>query len=283
MNKNILINILIFAAGGAVGFFVAKKMLEEEYAALAQEEIDSVKEFYGRTAAREKKEDNEVEKFGNPITRTSLDNNPYEQAKKNYNLAGKSVHNEYADRLEAFRQKYDMERISEMKGEGFTPFEIAKEVGIPVEDIEYIDDAVAEDEPETDAAGKTEEEMDLTKVDRTAPYIISDVEFSLEFDHHDKVSLYYYIVDGVLAEESEEMIDDVSGTVGDDTLKQLRGRNNIVWVRNEPLAIDYEIIAVNKSFSRDILGIDEEDNLTPREKYNRSKQKNRKVDENEEE
>ena len=45
MNKYV-VNIICFAAGAGVGFLVAKKVLENHYAEIAQEEIDSVKETF---------------------------------------------------------------------------------------------------------------------------------------------------------------------------------------------------------------------------------------------
>lgn len=245
MSKSIFVNLVIFTTGLATGFFVGKKYYEEHYAALAQEEIDSVKETFATYTrpvkvvengitdeqyeeCNKKEEVQQIRTNNNPLTRSSLDVNPFEQAKKNYNLVGIDLSN-----------------------------------------------AENEDGPVTDAAGKSETEMDLTKVDRTAPYIINDQEFMEEFDHHDKVSLYYYRVDDVLCDEHEEIIVDVEGTIGYDAQEQL-DIETTVWVRNEPLAIDYEVISLNKSYAELVHGIGTETkNLTPRERRLRSNKKRR--------
>lgn len=52
--------ISIFMAGAAIGSFVTWKYVKDKYAAIAQEEIDSVKETFSRLRA-EKKEDTEKE------------------------------------------------------------------------------------------------------------------------------------------------------------------------------------------------------------------------------
>lgn len=247
--KTVLLKVAIFAVGAATGFIVAKKVYEKYYADLAQEEIDSVKEAFERQDARlrepynkengmfdeeyaEKNEEEKVERTNrNALTRSSLDGNPYEQAKRNYNLAG-------------------------------------------IEHEETDADEEEEEQPVTDAAGKTEEEMDLTQVDRTMPYIIDDQEFTNEFDHHDKISLYYYRGDDVLCDEHEEVINDIEETVGYDALAAL-DMQTTVWVRNEPLCIDYEIISINKAYAEQVYGIGLEPNLSPREAYLRKQKKRR--------
>jgi len=247
--KSALLKVAIFAMGAATGFIVAKKVYEKYYADIAQEEIDSVKEAFERQDARlrelynkenvitdeeysEKNEEEKIERTNrNALTRSSLDGNPYEQAKRNYNLAG---------------VKYEETDVDEEE----------------------------EEQPVTDAAGKTEEEMDLTQVDRTLPYIIDDQEFTNEFDHHDKISLYYYREDDVLCDEHEEVINDIEETVGYDALALL-DMQTTVWVRNEPLCIDYEIISINKSYAELVHGIGLEPNLSPREAYLRKQKKRR--------
>ena len=57
MNKSTLSNIVIFAVGAAIGSAVTWKLLKTKYEQIAQEEINSVKEEYGRL--REEKEEEE--------------------------------------------------------------------------------------------------------------------------------------------------------------------------------------------------------------------------------
>lgn len=255
--KSSLVKVAIFTLGGIVGFFVAKKVYEEYYAAIAQEEIDSVKETFEshwkpdrlakpsngmsdeEYAERDKNNDEQKERTNrNSLTRSSLDDNPNERAKRNYNLA--SVKHEEPDANDEEEEERD--------------------------------------EPVTDAAGKTEQEMDLTQVDRTLPYIIDDREFTEEFEHHDKVSLYYYRVDDVLCDEHEEVINDIEEKVGYDAIAQL-DMQTTVWVRNEPLCIDYEIISIHKSFAESVHGIGLEPNLSPRERYLRNEKRRERREE----
>lgn len=57
--KDTLSSIIIFAAGASVGAVVTWKFLKTKYEQIAQEEIDSVKEYY--RAGREPEAENEVE------------------------------------------------------------------------------------------------------------------------------------------------------------------------------------------------------------------------------
>ena len=61
MNKSTLSNIVIFAIGAAIGSAVTWKLLKTKYEQIAQEEIDSVKEEYGRL--REEKEEEEEDRM----------------------------------------------------------------------------------------------------------------------------------------------------------------------------------------------------------------------------
>jgi hypothetical protein len=74
--------------------------------------------------------------------------------------------------------------------------------------------------------------------------------------------LYYYREDEILAHEDEEVVEDPNAVIGMEALESL-DTEATVWVRNEPMGIDYEIVALNKSYSEMVGGI----SLTPREKY----------------
>lgn len=283
MSKNVIVPILAFLAGAGASFLVTKSLLEKKYAAIAEDEIASVKEAFERAKQRnqeavkvkknEKTKTAKAEVKGQPktdekinpdkiLTRTSLDDDPYEQAKRDYH---KISH--------AGRTKPE---VTEKKDEE------------AAEDPDPDDEESEEDEDDCvrDDAGMSEEDMrNLTRVDRASPYIITDEEYADEFPHHDKVSLYYYRVDDVLTEENEEIIDDIDRIIGYQALSVLDTQTN-VWVRNEPLGIDYEIMALNTSFAEQVHGenLEKAKNsnrvMTPRERYE-ERQKRRKTNNDE--
>ena len=91
------------------------------------------------------------------------------------------------------------------------------------------------------------------------PYIIPVDEFFDGNQTFDKVTLNYYEKDGALVDSDEELIHDVANTIGEDTLERfgdLSDDDDVVYVRNEKLSIDYEIIRVYNSYAQDVLGIE---------------------------
>ena len=84
------------------------------------------------------------------------------------------------------------------------------------------------------------------------PYIISPEEFG-DFDEYTKLSLTYYS-DGVLADENDEIVDDIDETVGADFADHFgEYEDDSVFVRNDRLKCDYEILRDNRSYS-DVTG-----------------------------
>lgn len=84
------------------------------------------------------------------------------------------------------------------------------------------------------------------------PYIISPDEFG-DFDDYSRVSLTYYS-DGVLADEEDEIIDDIDATVGAGFADHFGDyEDDSVFVRNDRLKCDYEILKDNRTYS-DVTG-----------------------------
>lgn len=216
-------SIVMFSAG----YLTAKKLLEERYAMIAQEEIDSVKEVFERRHEKETTEEINCEacnddenvvimsreesfrRAPNPLERSTLVDNPYELAKRNYNI---------------------------FKGTDADKAVSAKE-----------------EAPITDAAGMTEEDMQTQQDVDSLPYIIDDIRYNEECDGYDKISLFYYAKDDILCEENEDIVDDIENTIGYDALSEL-DRKTTVWVRNDKISTDYEIIRMNTSYTEMVYG-----------------------------
>lgn len=174
MNKG-FIAILSFAAGAAAGYFTAKKILEDHYAQLAQEEIDSVKE--------------RIRSWGKDIE----EKNPPEK---------KTV------KVELDRDTY----------------------------VHYARDLGYTEEPEP---------AKLIK-----PHVISPDEFG-ELPEYDKISLTYY-ADGVVARDNYKVMsdDEIEETIGRESLTHFgEYEDDSVFVRNDDLKADYEILLDEKKYS----------------------------------
>lgn len=82
------------------------------------------------------------------------------------------------------------------------------------------------------------------------PYTISPDQFVNEQPFFDKITLEYYD-DGILCEEiSDEIIDNISGTIGMDSLNKFgEYEEDVVYIRNERVSTDYEVIRQHRAFA----------------------------------
>lgn len=79
------------------------------------------------------------------------------------------------------------------------------------------------------------------------PYVISPDEFA-ERDGYETVSLTYY-ADGILTDETDEIIKDIDDVVGIDSLSHFgEYEDDSVFVRNEDLKLDFEILRDVRKF-----------------------------------
>jgi hypothetical protein len=80
------------------------------------------------------------------------------------------------------------------------------------------------------------------------PYIIKPEEFG-EIDDYETISLHYY-ADGVLADDCDELVEDVEEVVGVDFFSHFgEYEDDSVFVRNDRLSCDYEILLDSHTYS----------------------------------
>lgn len=93
----------------------------------------------------------------------------------------------------------------------------------------------------------SEEEVDENMIN-DEPYVISPDEFG-ELDDYDTISLTYY-ADQVLADENDELVEDIEETVGFESLNTFgQYEDDSVFVRNDRLKCDYEILLDHRKYS----------------------------------
>lgn len=89
-------------------------------------------------------------------------------------------------------------------------------------------------------------EEDSQTVDK--PYVITPDEFD-EYDDYDTIELTYYS-DQVLADENNEIVDDVEDIVGFESLNHFgEYEDDSVFVRNDRLKCDYQILLDSRKYS----------------------------------
>lgn len=80
------------------------------------------------------------------------------------------------------------------------------------------------------------------------PYVIPPEEFG-EKDDYDRISLSYYS-DHILADEDDQLLEDVDDVVGFDSLTHFgEYEDDSVYVRNDRLKTDYEILRDERKYS----------------------------------
>jgi hypothetical protein len=219
-------NILILTLGVGIGAFVTYQILNKKYAALAQEEIESVRQVFGRGEPK------------NSINREFDGGYIYNDSKTDIDLTDKtSMHpNITPNMAEKSRYKKLVRK--------YTPYnEVTK--------------------------GRNGDVVNTFEVgpDRDDPscYIISIEEFSNERPEYDKISISYYETDDTLADETDEIVPDVETLIGEALLcfGDQSDDPDVVYVRNECISIDYEIIRLHKSYQETVLGIKMVDDRGP--------------------
>lgn len=105
---------------------------------------------------------------------------------------------------------------------------------------------------------------ELTRAQEQAspiPYFISSEDYAYGHPEFDKLTLTYYAEDDILADEREEQVDDVERLIGADALDQfgkgaalLSDDTDTLYVRNETLSTDYEVVRVYQSYHKVVLG-----------------------------
>lgn len=85
--------------------------------------------------------------------------------------------------------------------------------------------------------------------ENSKPYVITPEEFGENSDY-ECYSLTYYDADEILADEDDELIEDVDNTVGLDSLERFgEHEDDSVFVRNDAMKRDYEILLDRRSYS----------------------------------
>jgi hypothetical protein len=208
------------AAGFAAGYYIAEHRLKTKYSKLANDEISKIREhYYKKTVAAQPKP-------------------PVDQV--------------VVERTErAFTEK-EQEAIDEAN-RLYPSDEEAVEETVEVEETSQVTNVFKQTEPDDEWDYAVEVKMRK----KDTPYIIHVDEYSQNEPGHDQVSYTYYEVDDVLANSRNLTIDDMDETIGLGNLGKWghgSGNVDIVYIRNEEMGIDFEIVRDRGSFEDTIQG-----------------------------
>jgi len=86
------------------------------------------------------------------------------------------------------------------------------------------------------------------------PYGITSEDFLATRQEYDKTTLTFYMNDQVLANEDGDIVEDPRYLIGEreDWMKEVgHSEDNVAYIRNEKIGVDYEIICEYKSYTDD--------------------------------
>lgn len=89
-------------------------------------------------------------------------------------------------------------------------------------------------------------------------HVIPQLEFEHGGEEFQKVSLTYYVEDKVLADQTDDTFDVVEDIIGDGVLHFGRESNdeNVVYIRNARISVDYEVTRDPGSYWRTVHGME---------------------------
>lgn len=214
--------------GFAIGYFWAKSVLTTKYEALADSEIAEMKEHYN---AKHRALDSEREKLDKLRT------------------------------LDVKKEKETLDTVVEdlkyrTDGEGRVPYhQMNDEDSSAPEAVTNVTNIFNQPQPEVEAEWDYAEETKTRNAD--IPYVIHKDEYTESVDGYEQHTLTYFEGDDVLSNERDQVIEDQDGTIGLGNLSKFgkgSGDPNIVYIRNESMKVDIEIVHSDGKFATEVHG-----------------------------
>lgn len=205
MNK-----VLAFVLGAGLGSLLTWKIVEKKYKQIADDEINSVREYYKSRLVDLSDDNNHIQPVNDKPTNNIRRNNKSEDCND-------------------LRKEYS----SLLKDSGYTDEEVENILNDPDISLEQ--------------NGDNYEIYLEPHMDKALPYVIAPEEYG-EREDFDKKSWTYY-ADFVLADEEGEIVSVPEDIIGDALAHFGDYEDDSVYVRNEETECDYEILKHEKTFS----------------------------------
>lgn len=219
-------SVLSAAAGGAGGYFFAKDKLKTYYEEIANREIAEAKEFYGRLHKTD-------DSHSSPeAVLEQLHGKEAIEALRSYQ--GIAV-----EAPAATEEELIVEEAVEQDDEEATPVTVVNNIFVDREDRGF--------DYEVETPLRTEER----------PYIITQEEYLQNEKDYEQTKLSYFEGDDVLVDEEDDPLPDPDDTVGEDHLVRFghgSKDNNTVYVRNDALEMEFEIVRSYGKYAQEVLG-----------------------------
>lgn len=231
-------SLLAGGVGATAGYRVAHNRLEEKFKNLAETEIEDAKAYYSQL-------NRVVSEYKPPTPQEALAERMQDEAT--------SAHLNY--------QGISVEAPAESEEEL-----IVEETTVTVEHNVFT--TQADDLPAADSGWDYEAERARRNGKR--PYVISKDEFFENERDYTESQLTYYAGDDILADGTDEPIEDVERVVGEDNLRRFghgSGSEHIVYIRNDVMEEIFEIALSDGKFAHEVLNFIEHSDRQPLRKF----------------
>ena len=240
--KYVMIFTVGAAIGGSVGWFVTKKKFEKTMDERIDTEVKMARDMYYDFIEGNKEV---IKKAEEVILRDIDDDIPETNPISDY----VNAIDEADDIAEAGRQAVESytERMNRRKEDLLRPERLKYDRG--ADRVSY--NSFSKQKIVEDTEEKEVDEVRLTQNDddpRSDIYVINADQFAHERYGFDKVTLYWWELERILSEEDMAILDvpDILGTNWEAHIGE--EEKDIVYVRNEPLETDYEVVVQHASF-----------------------------------
>lgn len=233
-SRDLGIGITIGATVGfAGGYFLLRKKLQTKFEKIADEEIAAMREHYNQ---------------------------------KLLALDGEKEKEKLEDVLE--KQEYAT------KGEGVVPYHKISVTQEEEDEAAELEDEVAITEPATvtnifnrDSEPVVELDWDYAaeaknRTDPAVPYVIHKDEHDNNEKDYEQITLTYFEGDDVICDTNDKIIEDQDGVVGLGNLSRFghgSGDPKIVYVRNDKLKVDIEVVHSDGKYAIEVAGFKEDE------------------------
>jgi hypothetical protein len=181
-------------------------------------------------------------------------------------------------RAEAFEaSKQEIDQIREVYRASYKPplEEVVEEKGYSTEEADHeerptrpsvpVREARPVQAPQRNQDKGWNYEKELPKRNKNHPYVIHQDEFNERNNEYTQLTWTYYAPDNILVDEHDEVVVRPELTVGEQSLKRFghgSDDENVVFVRNDRIEIEWEICRTLKSYEVEVLGLDGDESGT---------------------
>src|SRR5690349_5668170 len=250
-NKNVVVGVVAgvsFLSGGGLSYLLTKRHFRLKYEELMAKDHEETKQYYARMYKRDE----------------------YETPESAAKALGVEVSTDRPTAPELEEMQANIDRLGYAPDEKKEPVEEKLEKAAEV--VEEAADEVVNifSQQQTDETFDYEEEKRLRTNDR--PYVITHDEFMINENDNQQISLTYFQGDGILVDDKDEVIENENDTVGDANLLRFghgSKDNNIVYIHNPLLDVDFEIARHTGTYTEQVAGLKHSDPHDTRGKVRR--------------